>query len=238
MSNKVRILFFATIKERVGLQEIFLEIPDNCSINDLRIAIGVRYPGIIQDIQTALIAVNKEYADSMDLIPLGAEIAVFPPVSGGAEDNRFVTIYKIQEEMVDLDAITSAITQPSTGAICSFTGVVRARTERGDAHETEYLDYEAYVPMAEVKMEQIALEMRERWPSIEGIAIIQRIGRLTPMVPTVVIACSAAHRDTGVFEAAHYGIDRLKEIVPIWKRETGPNGQVWIEGDYIPKPGE
>jgi len=73
---------------------------------------------------------------------------------------------------------------------------------------------------------------------VEGIAIVQRIGKLYPKTPTVLIACTAAHRDTGVFDAARYGIDRLKEIVPIWKKEFGPNGETWIEGDYIPKPGE
>ena len=72
----------------------------------------------------------------------------------------------------------------------------------------------------------------------EGIAIVQRIGKLYPKTPTVLIACTAAHRDTGVFEAARYGIDRLKEIVPIWKKEVSPDGQFWVEGDYIPKAGE
>ena len=87
-------------------------------------------------------------------------------------------------------------------------------------------------------MKQVADEIREKWSVVEGIAIVQRIGRLYPKTPTVLIACTAAHRDTGVFEAARYGIDRLKEIVPVWKKEVGPDGQEWVEGDYIPKPGE
>jgi len=92
--------------------------------------------------------------------------------------------------------------------------------------------------MAEIKMAQVADEIRQRWPTIQGIAIVQRVGRLYPMTPTVVIACTAPHRDTGVFEAARYGIDRLKEIVPIWKKEVSPGGEVWIEGTYHPKAGE
>ncbi len=83
-------------------------------------------------------------------------------------------------------------------------------------------------------MQQVADEIRERWPIVEGIVLVQRIGRLEPGTPTILIACSAAHRDTGVFDAARYGIDRLKEIVPIWKKEVGPNGQEWVEGDYLP----
>jgi MoaE-MoaD fusion protein len=150
----------------------------------------------------------------------------------------FPTIFRITEEELDLNALLAGITTPGTGAAALFTGMVRGLTARGDAHETLYLDYEAYVPMAETKMRQVADEIRERWPSVEGIAIVQRVGRLYPQTPTVLIACTAAHRDTGVFEAARYGIDRLKEIVPIWKKEIGPNGEAWVEGDYQPKPGE
>ena len=83
-------------------------------------------------------------------------------------------------------------------------------------------------------MRQVAEEIRSRWQTVEGIAIVQRIGRLYPMTPTVLIACTAAHRDTGVFEAARYGIDRLKEIVPVWKKEVGPQGETWVEGGHIP----
>jgi molybdopterin synthase catalytic subunit len=148
------------------------------------------------------------------------------------------TIFSITEDELDLDALLAQITLSSTGAAAIFAGMVRGLTSRGDSHETSYLEYEAYVPMAEAKMKQVADEIRERWPSVEGIAIVQRIGRLYPKTPTVLIACTAAHRDTGVFEAARYGIDRLKEIVPIWKKEVSPMGEEWVEGEYIPKPGE
>jgi molybdopterin synthase catalytic subunit len=154
----------------------------------------------------------------------------------------FPTICTITESEIDLNDLLARITLPSTGAAAIFTGMVRGITlrpgSRGDAQETEYLEYESYVPMAEAKLKQVAEEIRERWQDVEGIAIVQRVGRLYPKTPTVLIACTAAHRDTGVFEAARYGIDRLKEIVPIWKKEIGPNGEEWVEGDYIPKPGE
>jgi molybdopterin synthase catalytic subunit len=80
----------------------------------------------------------------------------------------------------------------------------------------------------------VANEIRVRWPKVEGIAIVQRIGHLPAGTPAVLIACAAPHRDMGVFDAARYGIDRLKEIVSIWKKEIGPNGEVWVEGDYHP----
>jgi molybdopterin synthase catalytic subunit len=151
---------------------------------------------------------------------------------------EFPTIFSITADEIDLNDLLAQITLTSTGAAAIFTGMVRGETTRGDAHNTQYLEYEAYIPMAEAKMKQVADEIRSQWPVIEGIAIVQRIGKLYPRTPTVLIACTAAHRDTGVFEAARYGIDRLKEIVPIWKKEVSPDGQFWVEGDYIPKPGE
>lgn len=150
----------------------------------------------------------------------------------------FPTIFSVTQDELDLDALIAGVTLPTTGAACVFTGVVRGVTQRGDAHQTTRLEYEAYVPMAEEKMRQVADEIREKWPTVEGIAIVQRIGSLMPGTPTVLIACTAAHRDTGVFEAARYGIDRLKEIVPIWKKEFKPDGEEWIEGKYVPGPGD
>jgi len=150
----------------------------------------------------------------------------------------FPTIFSITEDEIDLNDLLARITLTSTGAAAIFTGMVRGETTRADAHATEYLEYEAYIPMAEAKMKQVTEEIRERWPVVQGIAIIQRVGKLYPKTPTVLIACTAAHRDTGVFEAARYGIDRLKEIVPIWKKEVSPNGEFWVEGDYIPGAGE
>jgi molybdopterin synthase catalytic subunit len=149
----------------------------------------------------------------------------------------YPTILLVTEEVLDQDALLARITLPTTGAAATFTGVVRAATARGQTHQTEYLEYEAYQPMAEEKMLQVAEEIRQRWPAVEGIAIVQRIGRLFPGTPTTLIACTAAHRDTGVFEAARYGIDRLKEIVPIWKKEVSPDGEYWVEGEIHRGPG-
>jgi len=162
------------------------------------------------------------------------------------QPSNFPTIFSITEDEIDLNDLLARITLTSTGAAAIFTGMVRGETSRrgstqanaGDEHQTEYLEYEAYIPMAEEKMKQVADEIRAKWDAIEGIAIVQRIGKLYPKTPTVLIACTAAHRDTGVFEAARYGIDRLKEIVPIWKKEVSPGGEFWVEGEYMPKAGE
>ncbi|OQY91354.1 MAG: hypothetical protein B6D38_01755 [Anaerolineae bacterium UTCFX1] len=148
------------------------------------------------------------------------------------------TVFAIIEDEIDLNVLLARITLVSTGAAAIFTGIVRGETKRGEERQTEYLEYEAYIPMAEEKMKQVADEIRAQWSAVEGIAIVQRIGKLYPKTPTVLIACTAAHRDTGVFEAARYGIDRLKEIVPIWKKEVSPDGGFWVEGEYAPKAGE
>ena len=145
------------------------------------------------------------------------------------------TFIALTEDELDINQAVESITMPNTGACVVFTGMVRKVTEREDL-ETNYLEYEAYEEMAHTKLEQIASEIREKWPSVIGITISHRIGKFYPGTPTVVIACSAAHRNTGVFDAARYGIERLKQIVTIWKKEVGPQGEFWFEGDYKPEP--
>jgi molybdopterin converting factor subunit 1 len=231
--NEVKVLFFATLRDRIKTKEINLELMDGSKVKDLKAQLKLRFPELDPAVDSALISINREYAFEEDEIPDGAEVALFPPVSGGVDQN-FPTIYKIIEAEININELVAQITLPSTGAACIFSGMVRAITERGDPHITQYLEYEAYQPMAEAKMRQVAEEIRTRWPSVEGIAIVQRIGHLDPGTPTVLIACTAAHRDTGVFEAARYGIDRLKEIVPIWKKEVTPDGEEWVEGAYHP----
>jgi MoaE-MoaD fusion protein len=231
--DQITVLFFATLKERAGTRQAVVELLPGMSVRDLKVQLGQIYPGLVDMTGSMLVSVNKEFAFDEDKIPAGAEVAIFPPVSGGAME-KLPTVFAITEEELDLDDLLKRITLPSTGAACFFTGMVRGVTARGDPHETIFLEYEAYQPMAEAKMRQVAEEIRARWESVEGIAIVQRIGKLYPMTPTVLIACTAAHRDTGVFEAARYGIDRLKEIVPVWKKEVGLNGEEWVEGEYLP----
>lgn len=230
----VTILFFASLKEKAGLNRLVLDLLDNTTVRELKSLLGERFPALMSALPTCIVSINRQFAFDDDPVPPGVEIGIFPPVSGGS----WLQVIRVVEEPVLQDELVRQVTLPSTGAVCVFTGVVRAQTERGESHQTLALEYEAYIPMAEAKMAQVAQEIRERWPAVEGIALVQRIGRLEPGTPTVVIACSAAHRDTGVFEAARYGIDRLKEIVPVWKKEIGPNGEVWVEGHFHPAPGD
>jgi molybdopterin converting factor subunit 1 len=235
---RVTALFFATIRELTGTRQISIELPEGARVADAKQILIEKYPRLKLAMDTTVVAVNREFAPDENLLPEGAEIAFFPPVSGGsaAQDQEHPTFFAITEGEIDLNQLLAQISLPGSGAACLFTGMVRGITRRGEPHETSYLEYEAYQPMAEDKLCQIADEIRHCWPDIQGVAIVQRIGHLDPGTPTVLVACTAAHRDTGVFEAARYGIDRLKEIVPVWKKEVGPGGDVWVEGHYHPTP--
>ena len=238
----VTVLLFATLKDRAGTHRLSLTLPgERATLNDLRAALSGDHPALAEVLTTAVAAINREFAFAADPVRDGDEVAFFPPVSGGSdgEKGNWPEICQVSRASIDLDALTRAITTPATGAVCLFSGAVRGETRSADGTvQTASLDYEAYEPMAVAKMRQVAAEIRERWPLIQGIAIVQRVGHLEVGEPTVLIACAAGHRDQGCFEAARYGIDRLKEIVPVWKKENRPDGSSWVEGHYVPTPAD
>jgi molybdopterin synthase catalytic subunit len=239
MSNSARVLFFATLRDKAGVSSATLEFPVGAHISDIKALVLQQYPGLKQSMETVIVAVNHEFAFDTDEVPDQAEIAMFPPVSGGVDAPLSrQTIISIVDHEIDINQITAALATPTTGAVCIFTGTVRGQTSRGGLKQTQHLEYEAYEHMAAQKMRQISEEIRSRWIEVDGIALVQRIGILLPGVVSVVVACSSSHRDSGLFEATHYGINRLKEIVPIWKKEVSPDGEAWVEGEYIPHRGE
>jgi molybdopterin converting factor subunit 1 len=232
----IKLLYFSILRMRTGLARETLEVEAPISVGQLRQIVVERHPALAQLLPSAVAAINRDFASDDSLISDGDEVALFPPVSGGADPGP--TVFRITPDPIELNDLLAELTLPTTGAACVFTGMVRGETRRGGEHATAALEYEAYQPMAEAKIHQVAEEIRARWPSVEGIAIVQRVGRMDPGTPAVLIACTAAHRDTGVFEAARYGIDRLKQIVPVWKKEIGPDGETWVEGDYQPQAGD
>ncbi len=133
------------------------------------------------------------------------------------------TIIEITEAPISTDAVLARLSDPQNGALVTFNGVVRNQSE---GRATRYLEYEAYPAMAEATLRQIADEIRACWPDVRGIAFVHRVGRLAIGETAVVIALSAAHRPQ-LFDALHYAIDRLKEIVPIWKKEVWEDGSAW-----------
>lgn len=242
---EIEIRLFATLKDRAGGDRIRVALPsDPTTVAVLLDAVGADYPALAPALRSALVAVNRAFAGPDTPVEAKDEVALFPPVSGGSQssnDSRFPhpTYFAVTTEPLDVEAVHARLGGPEVGAVVSFTGFVRGQTNReGLPPETVYLDYEAYEQMAEEKMAQIALEIWARWPAVRGVALVQRIGRLDVGQTTTFVACAGAHRDVGVFEAARYGIDRLKEIVPVWKKEVGADSSIWIEGHYRPTPAD
>lgn len=232
---QIKILFFATLRDLAGQRELQISMTEQSpTVANVRTHLIEQYPDLAAHLKAALVAINEEYAFGTESVADGDTIAFFPPVSGGNDHPEY---FALAQEPIDHDAIVAMITTPSTGAVCLFSGMVRGNTTReGHLPATEYLEYEAYEPMAIAKMKQVAQEIRAQYPLVQGIAIIQRIGKLSVGQNTILIACSSGHRDEGCFEASRYGIDRLKEIVPVWKKEVSSDRQTWIEGNYRPTP--
>jgi molybdopterin synthase catalytic subunit len=235
---KVNVLLFATLKDIAGRQRITLALSETqATVADVRTALLALHPQIEATLKAAIAAVNQEYAFAEDPVRDGDEVAFFPPVSGGGVE--YPETFRLADEPLDMDELVASITVPATGAVCVFSGVVRGETDKvGRVVQTSALQYEAYEPMALAKMRQVAQEIRQQWPLVQGIAIVQRVGQLEVGQNTILIACSSGHRDQGCFEAARYGIDRLKEIVPVWKKEFRPDGSSWVEGHYVPTAGD
>jgi molybdopterin synthase catalytic subunit len=132
-------------------------------------------------------------------------------------------LFQVTEQAISVDQVIARLADPAIGAITTFVGVVRGETA---GRETLYLEYEAYPEMSEATLQQVGQEVQARWPEIRQVAIVHRTGRLEIGETAVVIALSAAHRRQ-VFDALHYAIDRIKEIVPIWKKEVWADGVEW-----------
>ena len=237
---QITIMLFSSLRSIAGKNQFEIDLPqDPATVEDVRQALIQQFPQLAANMEIALASVNREYAFNEDAVVGGDEVAFFPPVSGGSDqlDLAKPEIFRLPYEPINHDELIAAVTTPATGAVYLFSGLVRGETKKdGEVIRTEKLEYEAYVPMALEKMQQIASEIRQKWPVVVGIALVQRLGELQVGEPTVLIAVSAAHRDHGCHEAARYGIDRLKEIVPVWKKEVSIDGEVWVEGDYTPTP--
>jgi molybdopterin synthase catalytic subunit len=134
-------------------------------------------------------------------------------------------LFEITTEPISVDEVSRRVNNPAVGAVVSFAGIVRG-TNAG--RQVRYLEYEAYPEMAEPMLAQIATEIKARWP-VEKVAIVHRVGRQEIGDTSVVIAVASGHRQ-GAFEAGRYAIDRIKEIVPVWKKEYFEDGEIWIEG--------
>ncbi len=207
---RVTVKLFAGLRERAGAAERRLELPADASVVDVwrALELGDCPPGL-------LYAVNEEYAEPHRPLADGDEVALIPPVSGGA--------FRLTERPISLEAIVAEVADERAGAIATFSGTTRVES-RG--RTVLHLDYEAYPGMAERVMEEIARELAAKYDLL-GIAITHRIGRVGIGETSVVIAVSAPHRRAALAACAQ-GIDELKERVPLWKKEVYEGGEEWI----------
>jgi molybdopterin converting factor subunit 1 len=220
---KVTIRYFASIREVIGKSMEMRNLPDRATAGELIDAIVVDHPGIEGLRRTSRIMVNHEYAERDRPLADGDEVALIPPVSGGSGD------FQVTDQPILLQDLADRVASPSAGAIATFAGAVRDNARGQTVH---VLEYEAYPEAAVKALEQIGGEIRERW-NVEGVAITHRTGRLEIGEVSVGIAVSSAHR-AEAFEACRYAIERIKQIVPIWKKEFYADGETWIgsEAEY------
>lgn len=215
---KVTIRFFAAAKERAKRSTLELELGEGATVGELTSKLLEVVPELAPLMPKLRIAVAEEFAQPTDVIPEGAEVALIPPVAGGSGG-----LFRLQDTPLSLQEAVDAVAAKSQGGLVTFTGAVR---DQSKGKRVTRLDYEAYGPMAQKKLAQIGGEAQEKWPGTQ-VAVLHRLGTLVPGDLAVVIAVSAPHRKEA-FRACEYVIDRLKEDVPIWKKEFAEDGEVWV----------
>lgn len=228
---KIRLRTFAFVRQALGSGELQLTLPAGSTVAHLLEKLAAEHPNLAPHLGQVIVTINQQFAEQTQILKAGDEVGVFPPVSGGTED----TWVSISAQPIDAAELLAKVTEPGAGAVVTFAGVVR---DNNLGRPVNFLEYEAYAEMAEAKMRQVIAEARQRWPKIRRVAAVHRVGRLELGEMAVLIAVGAPHRDDGAFETARYAIDRIKEIVPIWKKEGWSDGAEWLVGDYHPKPGE
>lgn len=190
----------------------------HATVADLCAALAEQVPALAPLMNIVRVAVNQTFARPEDPVSEGDELALIPPVSGGRPE-----LFEIRDGPVTSAEVEDAVRHPGAGAVVSFLGTVRDHT---GPHDVEALEYEAYAEMAEKYLRQVGAEVGERWPGAR-LAIVHRTGRLEPGEPSVAISVASPHR-ADAFDACRYTIERLKQDVPIWKKEVRGDGSVWV----------
>ena len=236
---RVRVLFFGVLKELAGKSADEIELLEGSRVSDVLQHYLTQAPEIGNLFSSIALAVNQQYAGPDTILKASDEVALLPPVSGGAIGaagetragqpagrRRYASIIR---ETIDVPGIVSRLKQGEDGAAVVFEGVVRNQT-RG--RRTLYLDYEAYEDMALLQLESLANEALQKF-QIRDVAIVHRLGRLGIGETSVLIVVASAHRGPA-FDACRWIIDTLKKTVPIWKKEYFEDGVVWADGEPFP----
>ncbi len=213
---RVTILYFAAARERAGASSDALDLAEGATAGDALAAACERHPPLRAVAEKLRLAVDQEFAGPERKLREGSEVALIPPVSGGAGPHR------IGADRIDPGAPLREVAGADCGAVVSFVGTVRA-TNHGK--RVVRLEYEAYPEMALRIFDHIAAQAREQWAA--RVAIHHRTGSLEPGETSVAIAAAAPHR-ADAFEACRHAIEALKKDAPIWKRELYPDGSSWV----------
>jgi molybdopterin synthase catalytic subunit len=214
---RISVLYFAVFRERLGRDREELELPDGATVADAVGTLAQTHAAIAQLRGKFRCAVNEDFTDDAHVLHTGDELALIPPVAGGM---RHVVL---TDQVLSLDRCLHAVRGPGMGGIVTFTGMVRLHSHGATI---DHLEYEAYAPMAVKEMNRLCDEI-EREVAGVALAVEHRVGRLEIGDVAVVIAAAAPHR-AEAFTACRALIDRLKERVPIWKKEIGTGGEEWI----------
>jgi molybdopterin synthase catalytic subunit len=228
-SMKVSLRLFAGLHDLVGTRDIVMELPDDARVEDLKVRLADEYPVVRPMLKTLVFAIDDEYIPTDERLHDGAEVSLIPPVSGGAEPFWLTRepLEPQQQDLVDL------VRHDESGAVILFFGVVR---DNAEGKRVLRLDYEAHETMALAKMREVAFEVKRRFPEVNEVGIWHRMGTLEVGEASLLVALSSPHRREG-FEAALWAVDRIKEVVPIWKKEHFADGSAaWVAGHAVDLP--
>lgn len=218
----VEVRMFGGLTERAGAERITLELPDDATVSDLRHAVAEAHPAIAPLLARVRVAVDLELAAADTPLAGAREIALLPPVAGGAggpDGPRVVT--GLRTPPLEVDAVVAEVTGPSVGGTAVFLGTVRDHA--ADIDDVVGLDYSAYPEMAERVLDRLARELLDAYPSLTGIALLHAVGDLAVGDHTVLIVCCSAHR-AEAFDACRDALERVKDEAPVWKRERSADG--------------
>jgi molybdopterin converting factor subunit 1 len=231
---RIRVLFFGVIREIVGLREETIEVLEGARLETVLENYSNRFPQVREMAGSVVLALNQQFAPPASMVGEGDEVALLPPVSGGAgvftheiSDLETGHFFALTRDPIDGGAVARKLLRGEDGAFVNFEGVARNNTK---GRATRYLEYECYEPMAIKTMAEIGGAIASSF-AIGRIAMVHRLGRIGIGETSVAVVVTSPHRKPA-FEAALEGINRLKKMVPIWKKEFFVDGEVWVDGEW------
>ena len=232
---KVTLRLFASVRDLVGERTVSVDVRDGATVDDAKARLAELYPAVSKMLPVIACAIDEEYAPADLPLHDGAEVALIPPVSGGSGDPSTGSgqgLFRVTDQVLDAQALVELVRRDEAGAIALFYGVVRNNSE---GREVERLEYEAYEPMALRKLRECADETKRQFPEVTEVGAWHRTGTLEIGETSLLVAVSSPHR-VDAFEACHWAVDRIKEVVPVWKKEHWRGGSAWVEGHAVEAP--